>query len=108
MGKLPLLHRPLDHALAGSPEAILWMKGRVRMTTKPAFPALDAPTVTGFGARGPVSALSSIGELQDDLDEWIKSYNEERPHQGRWCFGKTPPQTFLDAIPIAREKTIAA
>jgi transposase InsO family protein len=51
---------------------------------------------------------ASIGELQDDLDEWIKSYNEERPHQGRWCFGKTPTQTFLDAIPIAREKTIAA
>jgi hypothetical protein len=23
------------------------------MTTKPAFPALDAPTVTGFGARAP-------------------------------------------------------
>jgi transposase InsO family protein len=42
---------------------------------------------------------ASIGELQDDLDEWIKSYNEERPHQGR---------PFLDAIPIAREKTIAA
>ncbi len=51
---------------------------------------------------------SSIGELQDDLDLWIKSYNEERPHQGRWCFGKTPTQTFLDAIPIAREKMIAA
>jgi len=51
---------------------------------------------------------ASIGELQDGLDEWIKSYNEERPHQGRWCFGKTPTQTFLDAIPIAREKTIAA
>jgi transposase InsO family protein len=51
---------------------------------------------------------ASIGELQDDLDEWIKSYNEERPHQGRWCFGKTPTQTFLDAIPIAREKMIAA
>ena len=60
MGKLPLLHRPLDHALAGSPEAILWMKGRVRMTTKPAFPALDAPTVTGFGARGPVSNVSVL------------------------------------------------
>ena len=51
---------------------------------------------------------ASIGELQDDLDEWIRSYNEERPHQGRWCFGKPPMQTFLDAIPIAREKTIAA
>jgi hypothetical protein len=27
---------------------------------------------------------TSIEELQDDLDEWIRSYNEERPHQGRW------------------------
>ena len=51
---------------------------------------------------------ASIRELQEDLDEWIKSYNEERPHQGRWCFGKTPTQTFLDAIPIARDKMIAA
>jgi len=51
---------------------------------------------------------ASIADLQDDLDEWIRSYNEERPHQGRWCFGKTPMQTFLDAIPIAREKMIAA
>lgn len=51
---------------------------------------------------------TSIGELQEDLDEWMRSYNEERPHQGRWCFGKTPMQTFLDAIPIAREKMIAA
>jgi hypothetical protein len=51
---------------------------------------------------------NSIGKLQDDLDLWIKSYNEESSHQGRWCFGKTPMQTFLDAIPIAREKMIAA
>jgi len=50
----------------------------------------------------------SIAELQEDLDEWIRSYNENRPHQGRWCFGKTPMQTFLDATPLAREKMIAA
>ena len=50
----------------------------------------------------------SIAELQADLDEWIRSYNEDRPHQGRWCFGKTPMQTFLDAIPLAQEKMIAA
>jgi len=50
----------------------------------------------------------SIDELQADLDSWIASYNEERPHQGRWCFGKTPMQTFLDAIPMAKEKMIAA
>ena len=50
----------------------------------------------------------SIAELQGDLDEWIRSYNEDRPHQGRWCFGKTPMQTFLDAVPLARDKMIAA
>ncbi len=50
----------------------------------------------------------SIAELQADLDAWVRSYNEDRPHQGRWCFGKTPMQTFLDAIPLAQEKMIAA
>jgi hypothetical protein len=41
-------------------------------------------------------------------DLWIREYNEQRPHQGRWCFGKTPMQTFLDAMPMAKEKMIAA
>jgi hypothetical protein len=50
----------------------------------------------------------SIAELQVDLDRWVQSYNEERPNQGRWCFGKTPMQTFLDAEPLAKEKLIAA
>ena len=51
---------------------------------------------------------SSIAELQTDLDAWVRSYNEERPHQGRWCFGKTPMQTFMDGMPLAKEKMIAA
>jgi transposase InsO family protein len=50
----------------------------------------------------------SIEELQVDLDDWICEYNETRPHQGRWCFGKTPMQTFLDALPMTKEKMIAA
>jgi len=41
-----------------------------------------------------------IDELQADLDSWVAEYNEARPHQGRWCFGKTPMQTFLDAMPM--------
>src|SRR5262249_21548550 len=49
----------------------------------------------------------SIDELQTDLDTWIKEYNETRPHQGRWCFGKTPMQTFLDAMPMKKEKMTA-
>jgi transposase InsO family protein len=51
---------------------------------------------------------ASIEDLPNDLDLWVRSYNEERPHQGRWCFGKAPMQTFLDATPIAKEKMIAA
>ena len=51
---------------------------------------------------------SSIEELQTDLDAWLKEYNEQRTHQGRWCYGKTPMQTFLDTIEIAKEKLIAS
>jgi hypothetical protein len=50
----------------------------------------------------------SIAELQADLDLWLEGFNRNRPHQGRWCFGKIPMQTFLDAKPIAEEKMIAA
>jgi transposase InsO family protein len=50
----------------------------------------------------------SIAELQADLDEWMAEYNEVRTHQGRWCYGKTPMHTFRDALPLAKEKLIAA
>jgi transposase InsO family protein len=50
----------------------------------------------------------SIEELQADLDNWIREYNDERPiRDDGWCFGKTPTQTFLDAKPLAKEKMIA-
>jgi transposase InsO family protein len=48
----------------------------------------------------------TINELQADLDLWVQHYNTERPHQGRWCFGKTPMHTFLDTVPIAKEKLL--
>ena len=50
----------------------------------------------------------SIEQLQADLDIWIASYNEQRPHQGRWCYGETPMQTFVDTTPLAREKMLNA
>ena len=31
---------------------------------------------------------SGIEQLQADLDNWLREYNELRPHQGRWCYGK--------------------
>jgi transposase InsO family protein len=48
----------------------------------------------------------SIEELQVDLDSWLLEYNEKRPHSGKFCYGKTPMQTFLDAIPMTRERMI--
>ena len=48
----------------------------------------------------------TIEDLQADLDLWMREFNEARPHQGKWCFGKTPMQTFLDALPLAREKSL--
>jgi transposase InsO family protein len=51
---------------------------------------------------------SSIEQLQADLDDWIASYNEQRTHQGRWCYGKTPMQTFIDTMSLAREKLLNA
>ncbi|MCS3933159.1 transposase InsO family protein [Bradyrhizobium elkanii] len=50
----------------------------------------------------------SITALQSDLDEWIAAYNEVRPHQGRWCYGKTPMQTLRDASALSREKLLPA
>jgi transposase InsO family protein len=50
----------------------------------------------------------SIGELQADLDAWMREYNTIRTHQGRWCYGKTPMQTFIDTLPVAKEKLLQA
>lgn len=49
---------------------------------------------------------STLDELQADLDTWLGSYNNLRPHSGRYCYGKTPMQTFKDSKHIAIEKNI--
>ncbi len=49
---------------------------------------------------------NTLEELQTDLDEWVEWYNRERTHTGKYCYGKTPLQTFKDSIPLAKEKLI--
>lgn len=49
---------------------------------------------------------TSLTQLQEDLDQWLKEYNESRPHSGKYCYGKTPLQTFLDAKHLADEKML--
>ena len=48
----------------------------------------------------------SIEELQADLDQWLAKYNQQRPHSGRYCYGKTPMETFNDSKQIAKEKML--
>ena len=49
---------------------------------------------------------SSIEQMQTDLDQWINYYNSERTHSGKYCFGKTPMQTFQDSLHLAKEKML--
>jgi transposase InsO family protein len=48
----------------------------------------------------------SLDELQTDVDQWVAEYNESRPHSGKYCFGKTPMQTFRDSKHLADEKML--
>lgn len=48
----------------------------------------------------------SLEQLQQDVDEWLEHYNCQRPHSGRFCFGKTPMQTFQDAKHLVDQKML--
>jgi transposase InsO family protein len=48
----------------------------------------------------------SLAALQQDLDTWMAYYNNERPHSGRYCYGKTPMQTFRESLTLARQKML--
>jgi len=49
----------------------------------------------------------SIDEVQKDLDHWMVKYNTQRPHQGKRCQGRTPLETFLDNLNVAKEKQLS-
>lgn len=48
----------------------------------------------------------SIDELQEDVNKWLIEYNEERTHSGRFCYGKTPIQTFQESKHLAQAKML--
>ena len=49
----------------------------------------------------------SLEQLQTDLDTWIESYNQNRTHTGKYCYGRTPLQTFIESLPLAKEKMLS-
>jgi len=48
----------------------------------------------------------ALEELQKDLNEWLQTYNTQRPHQGKRCQGKTPMTTLLENLPLAKDKLL--
>ncbi len=48
----------------------------------------------------------TLEAMQADLDVFLED-THLRPNQGRWRYGKTPRQTFVDSVPLAKEKQIA-
>ena len=48
----------------------------------------------------------TLEAIQTDVDQWLKFYNYERPHSGRYCYGKTPWQTWKDSKALAKEKQL--
>jgi transposase InsO family protein len=48
----------------------------------------------------------SLEQLQADLDAWLGEYNVQRPHSGKYCFGKTPMDCFLTSRQLAWDKML--
>lgn len=49
---------------------------------------------------------TSIEDMQLDLDRWLAFYNGERTHSGRYCYGETPLQAWMDSKNLATVKNI--
>jgi hypothetical protein len=47
-----------------------------------------------------------LEELQADVEKWLMEYNEARPPSGKYCFGTTPMQPFLESRHLAQEKML--
>lgn len=48
----------------------------------------------------------SIEEIQADVDVWMEGYNTERPHSGKYCYGKTPLRTFIESAKLAHDRQL--
>ncbi len=56
-----------------------------------------------FRIAGRTKWYESIEEMQKDLEVYLKTYNEKRPHQGRLMNGRTSAEMFKRGLPKARK-----
>jgi len=64
------------------------------------------PGKWSFSLRIYKKIYHNLDEIQEDADHWIEEYNTQRTHSGKYCFGKTPWQTFLDGKKLADDKML--
>lgn len=57
-----------------------------------------------FRIVGRTKFYESIEEMQVDLDDYLKIYNQERAHQGRNMNGRTPYQAFIDGLLVEQKE----
>ncbi|AJG18942.1 Mobile element protein [Cupriavidus basilensis] len=71
-------------------------------------PAGAPATAANAGEPFPLSKTKQKEiSLKLDLDAWLDQHNNQREHQGRLRYGKTPMRTFLDSLELAKEKLIS-
>jgi hypothetical protein len=60
--------------------------------------ALTRPCSMSFIASRSATLLRDARRRAGRPGHLPRRYHTTRPHQGRWCYGKTPMQTFLDSL----------
>jgi hypothetical protein len=60
-------------------------------------------TDSGQGGFG----YTSLEQIQEDLDEFLREYNEERTNQGKYCAGRTPTETFIAGLELCKQYVYA-
>ena len=81
---------------------------------------VKSPRTNGFVERFNRTALNeffrkafrakfyeSVESLQKDFDEWLRHYNNERPHQGYRNMGKRPIDTIKEFVCLERKEEYA-
>lgn len=61
-----------------------------------------------FRVMGRTKWYESVEPMQEDLDAFLKDYNEKRPHQGRNMNGRTPYQVFKEGLKKRKTKQKSA
>jgi hypothetical protein len=49
---------------------------------------------------------TELKEIQQDIELWLEFYNRERAYSGKYCYGRTPWQTWVEKKGLAKEKQL--